>query len=343
MNDELFMRRCFQLARNGAGNVSPNPTVGAVLVYEGKIIGEGWHQRWGEAHAEVNCLQSVLPENQSHIPYSTLFCNLEPCSHFGKTPPCTDLVLAQKIPRVVISNTDPNPLVAGKGLTKLKKAGVEVTEGILEEEGRWLNRAFFTWINEQRPRIILKWAQSGDGFLGKKAERTAISSPAALRLVHRWRAECDAILVGTNTALLDNPRLDVRHYFGKRPLRIVFDIQGKISSSHHLFDDSTETWVYGNTSKLAHFTQTSFIPVIGKVLIANLLEDLKLDNRATLLVEGGANLLNQFVETGHWDEIRVLHNSRSLLDGVMAPQVPHHAVLMEQFQVGEDMVRIFTR
>ncbi len=322
MNDELFMRRCFQLARLGVGQVSPNPMVGAVLAHEGKIIGEGWHERWGEAHAEVNCLRSVSPENQALIPYSTLFCNLEPCAHFGKTPPCTDLIIAQKIPRVVISNTDPNPLVAGKGLKKLENAGVEVVGGVLAEAGQWLNRAFFTWIGEHRPRVILKWAQSGDGFLGKKGERTAISSPAALRLVHRWRAESDAIFVGTRTAILDNPRLDVRNYFGKRPLRIVMDTQGKIPLSHHLFDDSTETWVYGNPPIPAHFHQTRFIPFKDKVLIVNILEDLKLDNRASLLVEGGANLLNQFLETGYWDEIRILENKQRLGEGVIAPSFP---------------------
>ncbi|MDO8367179.1 MAG: bifunctional diaminohydroxyphosphoribosylaminopyrimidine deaminase/5-amino-6-(5-phosphoribosylamino)uracil reductase RibD [Saprospiraceae bacterium] len=343
MRDELILRRCFQLARLGAGNVSPNPMVGAVLVHEGKIIGEGWHQRWGEAHAEVNCLRAVSPENQALIPYSTLYCNLEPCFHFGKTPPCTDLILDHKIPSVVVSNTDPNPLVAGKGLAKLKSAGVKVSHGILEEDGLWLNRAFFTWISGQRPRVILKWAQTSDGFLGKKNERTAISSPAALRLVHRWRAECDAILVGTNTALLDDPRLDVRHYFGKNPLRIMLDSKGKIPSSHHLLDDSTETWVYGSISSTVQYSKTKFLQTTGKLLITSLLEDLKKANHAILLVEGGADVLNQFMETGYWDEIRVLENELHLAEGLRSPQIPAHAVLKEQFSVGADTVRIFTR
>jgi len=341
MNDELLMRRCFQLARQGSGHVSPNPMVGAVLVHKGMIIGEGWHQHWGEAHAEVNCLQSVSLENQALIPYSTLYCNLEPCAHFGKTPPCADLILERKIPKVVVSNTDPNPLVAAKGLAKLKNAGVEVSEGVLETEGRWLNRAFFTWINEHRPRIILKWAQTQDAFLGKNGARTAISSPSALRLVHRWRAASDAILVGTNTALLDNPRLDVRYYFGKSPLRIVFDTHGKIPSNHHLLDDSTETWVYGSSSIAAQFNKTEFIPIESKVLIPNLLESLKNSNRAILLVEGGADILNQFLATGCWDEIRVLENKQRLGGGLVAPQIPANAVLKEQFQVEEDTVCIF--
>jgi len=341
MNDELFIRRCLDLASLGAGSVSPNPMVGAVLVHQGEIIGEGWHRRWGEAHAEVNCLQSVLPINQSLIPYSTLFCNLEPCAHFGKTPPCADLILAHKIPRVVVSNTDPNPLVAGKGLEKLKNAGVEVVKGVLEAEGLWLNRAFFTWIIQQRPRVILKWAQTIDGFLGKKEERTAISSPEALRLVHRWRAECDAILVGSNTALLDNPRLDVRYYLGKNPLRVVFDTQGKIPASHHVFDDFTETWIFGSTHKEAKYAKTKFISTEKNILIPTILEALKNSGRAILLVEGGANVLDQFLEIGIWDEIRVLEHSRRLGTGVPAPKIPETAVLKEQFQVGEDTVRIF--
>ncbi len=341
MNDELYIRRCFDLACLGAGSVSPNPMVGAVLVHKGKIIGEGWHHRWGEPHAEVNCLRAVLPENQAFIPYSTLFCNLEPCAHFGKTPPCADLILAQKIPRVVVSNTDPNPLVAGKGLEKLKKAGVEVVQGILEPEGLWLNRAFFTWITQQRPHVILKWAQTTDVFLGKKDERTAISSQETLRLVHRWRAECDAILVGANTALLDNPRLDVRHYAGKSPLRVVIDSQGRIPVSHHVFDDSVETWIYGSTPNNTKFSKTRFISAERKILIPNILEALKNAGRVTLLVEGGANVLNQFLETDIWDEIRVIENNRRLGSGVVAPKIPVSAVLKEHFQVGDDTVRIF--
>ncbi len=344
MNDELFIRRCFQLAHLGGGSVSPNPMVGAVLVHDGKIIGEGWHQRWGEAHAEVNCLRAVCPENQALIPYSTLYCNLEPCAHFGKTPPCVDLILAKKIRRVVVSNTDPNPLVAGKGLARLRDAGVEVTEKILEKEGQWLNRVFFTWIMEQRPRIILKWAQSADGFLGKSNERTNISSPASSRLVHRWRAACDAILVGTQTALIDNPRLDVRHYFGKTPLRIVFDLRHKIPGSHHLLDDSSETWVFGpRPTGARQFKQTTFLPVGDKVLIPDLLSALKKDNRASLLVEGGAQVLNQFLEAGYWDEIRLLENESCLGDGLRAPQIPEVKHLKEQFQIGKDVLRIFVR
>ncbi|MFN0212720.1 MAG: bifunctional diaminohydroxyphosphoribosylaminopyrimidine deaminase/5-amino-6-(5-phosphoribosylamino)uracil reductase RibD [Saprospiraceae bacterium] len=349
MPEARFMQRCFQLACYGAGNVSPNPLVGAVLVYKGKIIGEGWHKRWGGAHAEVNCLDSVLPENQSLIPYSTLYCNLEPCAHFGKTPPCTDLILGHKVSSVVVSNLDPNPLVSGKGLEKLKRGGIETSIGLLEKEGAWLNRAFFTWIAKARPYIILKWAQSADGYLGEINQRTTISSQAALRLVHRWRADCDAIIVGTNTAILDNPRLDNRYFYGKKPLRVVLDTQAKIPFSHNLLDDSTETWVYRqepeskNSENRRHFVHTQFINARKRVLISDILENLKRNNCAILLVEGGANLLDQFIQTGNWDEIRVLENIMVLRQGLASPVIPSEAILMEQFQLGEDCVHIFAR
>jgi diaminohydroxyphosphoribosylaminopyrimidine deaminase/5-amino-6-(5-phosphoribosylamino)uracil reductase len=351
MNDELYINRCFQLALLGEGSVSPNPLVGAVLVHEGKIIGEGWHQKFGQAHAEVNCIRAVLPENQALIPYSTLFCNLEPCAHFGKTPPCSDLILAHKIPRVVVSNTDPNPLVAGKGLEKLRKAGVEVKTGVLADEGQWLNRSFFTWITQKRPQIILKWAQTSDGFIGKRGQRTAISGPSALRLVHRWRANIDAILVGTQTALLDNPKLDVRHFHGKNPLRIAIDLQGKIPHTHHLLDDSTETWIFGIERSPAEaisgtpatFKQTRFFPGASRIRIPAILDALSIENRASLLVEGGSNLLDQFLENNFWDEIRVIENKQKLGEGVTAPIIPSNAHLKAEFRVSDDTVRIFAR
>lgn len=345
MLDELYLRRCFQLASLGLGKVSPNPLVGAVLVCEDRIIGEGWHARWGEAHAEVRCIQSVAPENQSLIPYSTLYCNLEPCAHFGKTPPCADLILAHRIPTVVVSNTDPNPLVAGKGLEKLRQSGTIVRVGLLEAEGQWLNRTFFTWIIEKRPRIILKWAQSADGFLGKTGARTAISDRAALRLVHRWRSETDAILVGTNTALLDNPRLDNRFYFGKKPLRIAFDLQGKIPATHHLLDDSGPTWIYGpeRVSETPPFENTRFIPAEKAVSLADVLDHLKAENCSSILVEGGAHLHQQFLSSGLWDEIRVLENNRFLNEGIRAPGIPGNAVLKEETLLGADRIRIFAR
>ncbi len=338
---EAFIRRCFELARRGAGHVSPNPMVGAVLVHAGRIIGEGWHQRYGEAHAEVHCLRSVMPENQPLLPHSTLYCSLEPCFHFGKTPPCVDLVLAHRIPRVVVSNTDPNPRVAGQSLRKLAEAGVEVTAGILEAEGRWLNRTFFTWIAHNRPYIILKWAQSSDGYLGRIGERTAISGPAAQRLVHRWRSEADAILVGAQTALVDNPRLDNRLFFGPPPLRLAFDRRGQLPTTAHLLDDSLPTWIFGPPRR-GRWQQTQFFPGAEKVLIQNLLEQLRAANQAILLVEGGSQVLHQWLDEGYWDEIRVLENERALGEGLKAPGIPAQAILQESYQVGTDRVEVWT-
>lgn len=335
-----FLRRCFDLAFRSAGHVAPNPLVGAVLVHNDRIIGEGRHERYGEAHAEVNCIKSVAPENQHLISQSTLYCNLEPCFHFGKTPPCVDLILQQEIPRVVISNTDPNPKVSGQSIQKMREAGVQVITGILEAEGLWLNRVFFKWIREKTPYVILKWAQSRDGFLGRPGERTAISGPAAQRLVHKWRGEIDAIVVGANTAVVDNPRLDTRFYGGRPPLRIALDRQGRIPGGHHLLDDSAETWIYG-PQRGTHWENTSFFPTSDSVLIPNLLQQLHAANRAALLVEGGAAFLQQFINGRYWDEIRVIENENYLYGGLPAPQIPVNAVLKEQAQIGPDTLRIF--
>lgn len=336
------MRRCFDLARLGAGSVSPNPMVGAVLVYEDRIIGEGWHRRYGEAHAEVNAIRAVTQSDRSLIPQSTLYCSLEPCFHHGKTPPCVDLILEHKIPRVVVSNTDPNPLVAGQSLEKLQAVGVEVTTGVLETQGQYLNRAFFTWILKKRPHIVLKWAQSSDGFIGRTGERTAISGPLTQRLVHRWRSESDAILVGTATAIVDNPRLDNRLYFGKSPLRIALDLKAKIPDTAFLLNETSPTWIIGPVRR-HHFQNTEFFDMGSRGWIHALLQQLYETKRAILLVEGGANTLGQFLDAGLWDEIRVIRNPKRLGGGVEAPVVPVDAQLREEFAVGDDVVRIFTR
>lgn len=342
MTDELFMQRCFDLAQLGAGRVSPNPMVGAVLVHEGRIIGEGRHEKYGEAHAEVNCIRSVSTENQHLIPYSTLYCSLEPCFHFGKTPPCVDLILRQKIRRVVVSNTDPNPLVAGKSIDKMRVAGVDVSVGVLRQKGQWLNRAFFCGMREGRPYIILKWAQTADGFLGKRGERTPVSGYAAQRLVHRWRSEADAILVGSNTAITDNPRLDTRYYFGKNPLRLTFDLHGKIPAGHHLLDDSAETWIFG-PERPGNFRQTHFIAAESRVPVPRILEKLAAANRAVLFVEGGADVLNQFLNGNWWDEIRLIENAGRLGAGIGAPGLPAVVELVSECTIGNDKVRIFSR
>lgn len=337
-----YLRRCFELALLGAGRVSPNPMVGAVLVHEGRIIGEGWHQRFGEAHAEVNAVASVAQADRDLLPLSTLYCSLEPCFHHGKTPPCVDLILEKRIPRVVISNTDPNPLVAGQSVQKLRHAGVDVVEGLLEAEGRRLNRAFFTWIQKKRPHIVLKWAQSADGFLGRRGERTPITGPLTRRLVHRWRSETDAILVGTTTALVDNPRLDNRLYFGKSPLRIALDFNGKLPAGTALLDDTQPTWILGKP-RSGNRERTCFLAIHPDNWVSPLLEHLRAENKAVLLVEGGARVLQQFLDTGLWDEIRVLEGPARLGAGIEAPRLPAELALWETFLIGSDRVSFYGR
>ncbi len=345
---EVYLRRCFALARLGAGQVSPNPMVGAVLVCDGRIIGEGWHQCYGGPHAEVNAVASVRPEDKLLLRRAVLYCSLEPCAHYGKTPPCTDLILREGIPEVVVSNTDPNPLVAGKGLARLRAAGVRVRTGLLEEEGRWLNRAFFTWIQQQRPHIVLKWAQSADGFMGRPGERTLISGPLAQRLVHRWRAEADAILVGTTTALVDNPRLDNRLYFGKSPLRIALDFEGKLPGTAHLLDDSRPTWILG-PERPGRWENTRFWappptqPDGRRWWISLLLEQLREAKKAILLVEGGPNVLSQFIALDLWDEIRIVQGAHYLHWGIEAPPLPPQAIWREAWDLGEDTAQVWAR
>jgi diaminohydroxyphosphoribosylaminopyrimidine deaminase / 5-amino-6-(5-phosphoribosylamino)uracil reductase len=335
MNHEVYMQRCFDLAQLGKG--SPNPMVGAILVFEDKIIGEGWHKKHGQAHAEVNAIQSISVENQSFIHKSILYCNLEPCAHFGKTPPCVDLILKHKIPKVVVANTDPNPLVAGKSLEKLRNNGVEVISGVLEEKGLELNRPFFKWITQKKPYIILKWAESADGFISKKGEQTSISSTYTRRLVHQWRSECDAILVGANTALIDNPCLDTRFYGGKNPLRIALDLQGKLSESAHLLDDSTGTWIFG-TKRQGNFTETIFIETTKNNFFEDLNNLLFQHNKAILLVEGGSNLLNQFIEKNIWDEIRLIKSELILGDGIVAP-ILNNQISWNNVKIGKDVLK----
>ena len=318
---EAFLRRCFDLARLGAGSVSPNPMVGAVLVHEGRIIGEGYHQRYGEAHAEVNCIQSVATDNQIFIPHSTLYCSLEPCFHFGKTPPCVNLVLAQKNPARSSQQYRSQPPGGGPGAGKTtgsRRGSHHWSAG----NGRPLAQSRFLYLDHQhRPYIILKWAQSRDGYLGRAGERTAISGPAVQRLVHRWRSEVDAILVGATTARVDNPRLDNRLFFGKSPLRLAFDIGGRLPATAHLLDDALPTWIFGPPRR-GRWRRTQFFPTAEKVKIPDLLEQLRAANCAILLVEGGSQVLHQWLAEGWWDEIRVVENERGLGEGVAAPNIP---------------------
>jgi diaminohydroxyphosphoribosylaminopyrimidine deaminase/5-amino-6-(5-phosphoribosylamino)uracil reductase len=330
-SSEQFMSRCIQLAKLGAGNVAPNPMVGAVLVFDNKIIGEGYHQRYGEAHAEVNCINSVKEENKHLIEKSTIFVSLEPCSHYGKTPPCADLIIKNKIRKVVIGTKDINKKVAGKGIEKLKNAGLEVVTGILENECKALNKRFFTFHQKQRPFIILKWAQSLNGKIGSDTnERIIISNDYSNRLVHKWRSEEAAILVGYNTALKDNPALTTRLWQGKNPVRVVIDKQLKLPSSAKLFSKETNTVIF-NFVKNSIEKNLSFIKVKNENCIEEILHSLYDLNIQSVLVEGGAKTLQSFIDTGFWDEARVIINEEMIIEnGIDAPEIKNFNLVKQE-------------
>lgn len=293
------MRRCFELAKLGNGFVAPNPMVGAVLVYEDKIIGEGYHQRYGEAHAEVNCINSVALENKLLIPFSTLYVNLEPCAHHGKTPPCTALILEQKIKKVIIANEDNFSLVNGKGIEKLRKNGIEVICNILAEEGKALNKKFFYFHQHKLPYITLKFAQTADKYLGIQQQEIKITNALSQRYVHQLRAENQAILVGKNTILADNPRLDVRLVNGNNPIRIVLGNEENIPKDFNIFNSEIETFfLFENEHK--------------KMEIEKIVQQIASKNIISVLVEGGADVLQQFIDANYWNEAHILTNSRNL-------------------------------
>ena len=331
------MRRALELATLGRGHVSPNPMVGCVIVHDAmqRILGEGWHQRYGEAHAERNAIALVQPEDAHLLPESTAYVTLEPCSHYGKQPPCADLLIEKRIGRIVCCNDDPFPLVAGSGFAKLRTGGISVEVGLLADEGRRLNARFFTSVERHRPYIILKWAETADGYMaGPDGKPVQISGPLAQRLVHRWRSEEDAIMVGTNTARTDNPRLNVRLVPGRNPVRVVIDKQLRLDASLNLFDGSQPTLGY-NFIRTETVGQTSYIQLSpDKPFLPQLLADLHERRIQSVLVEGGTTLLNSFMDAGLWDEMRVFR-SRMMLDaGLQAPTV--HGRLVSQERVGED-------
>jgi diaminohydroxyphosphoribosylaminopyrimidine deaminase/5-amino-6-(5-phosphoribosylamino)uracil reductase len=345
---ELFMHRCLALAQAGAGHVAPNPMVGAVLVHEGRIIGEGYHQKCGEVHAEVNCIASVKEKDAQLISRAALYVSLEPCSHFGKTPPCTDLIIKNKIPEVIIGCNDPNRGVSGGGIEKLKAAGVKVKTGILEKECKELNRRFFTFHIQHRPYIILKWAQTADGKMaasanpsGRGAARLLISNEYTNRLTHKWRSEEAAILVGANTAFYDDPELTTRLWPGPSPVRLVIDMDLRLPSSLKLFDGRQRTIIFNRvkheeSDTLFYFQITEEVSPVYQVI--NALYQLKIQS---MLVEGGARLLLSFMEEGMWDEIRKIENKKLITgNGLPAPEIPE-AVLKKVFSLSDDTVHIY--
>lgn len=338
LQDEHYMLRCLELARMGIGSVSPNPLVGCVIVKAGKIIGEGWHKKYGDAHAEVNAVNSVKDKNQ--LAGSTVYVNLEPCSHFGKTPPCADLLINHKVSRVVIASTDTNTLVGGKGIAKLKAAGIAVTQGVLDREGRELNKRFFTFHEKQRPYIILKWAQTLDGFIARSTyESKWISNEQSRQLVHKWRSEEDAVLVGTKTAAHDNPILTVRNWSGRNPVRIVIDRFLRLPDKLSLFDGSVKTICY-NLLKHEEHPNLLLIRLPENNFIESLLEHLVSIGIQSVIVEGGSTTLSLFINAGLWDEARVFTSSRQFYSGIAAPIFVGSLIVEEKLE--GDTLRIYS-
>ncbi|MBN3521253.1 bifunctional diaminohydroxyphosphoribosylaminopyrimidine deaminase/5-amino-6-(5-phosphoribosylamino)uracil reductase RibD [Algoriphagus lutimaris] len=336
MNDQLYMQRALELAELGRGNVSPNPMVGCVIVKEGFIIGEGYHRKYGEAHAEVNAVNDV--KDPKLIEGATAYVTLEPCAHFGKTPPCANLLVEMKIGRVVIAAVDSNPLVGGKGINILKEAGIEVDTGILEEEARWQNRRFFTQIEKKRPYVILKWAQTADGFVARKDYSSKwISNFSSRQLVHKWRAEEDAIMVGKNTAKYDNPTLNVRNWVGKNPLRILVDSRLELPKDLKLFDQAVPTVCY-NTQKSEVYGNLEFVRLKSGFSVQDILQDLNQRKIQSLIVEGGSFLLNKFLESELWDEARVFTSQNKFEEGIVAPIINNPA--SEFISILEDRLAI---
>ncbi|GAA4087547.1 bifunctional diaminohydroxyphosphoribosylaminopyrimidine deaminase/5-amino-6-(5-phosphoribosylamino)uracil reductase RibD [Mucilaginibacter panaciglaebae] len=340
---EKYMQRCLDLAILGAGKVSPNPMVGAVIVHDGKIIGEGYHQQYGQAHAEVNAVNQVLANfdaAEELLRNSTIYVSLEPCAHYGKTPPCADLIIKHRIRQVVVGCRDPFPEVDGKGIEKLKAAGIEVTLGVLEDECRFLNRRFFTKVLKHRPYVILKWAQTQDSFFAPDDKSQFwITGAESRKLVHQWRGEEDAVLVGKNTAAIDNPQLNVRYGDGRSPKRVVIDRRLALSHDLHLFDQSVETLVF-NEIKTAIDGKIKFIALedFDRYVPQYILYQLYLQDIQSVIIEGGAHTLNSFIEAGVWDEARVFTGQSTLKSGIKAPKI--NGIIAGEIPSGTDHLQI---
>lgn len=335
------MHRCLELARNGCGKVSPNPLVGCVIVEGGTIIGEGYHQKFGEAHAEVNAIKAVA--DTERLKNATLYVNLEPCSHFGKTPPCAPLIIQNKIPRVVIANRDPFAEVAGKGIALLRNAGVEVTIGCEQEAGTWLNRRFFTFHEKKRPYIILKAAQSANGFMDRERKPDDrgvnwITAPDTQYLTHTWRSCEDAILIGTRTALIDNPSLTVRRVKGKSPHRLLIDRKLIVAETAELYKDDAQITVF-NEEKEAQSAHRQWVKLdFNQPLVPQILDWGYAHNIQSIIIEGGAHTIQQFVDANLWDEARIITGAPVFNNGLATPKIGGDVV--EQYSLGPDQITI---
>ena len=318
MDDIRYMQRALELASLGRGHVSPNPMVGCVIVHENRVVGEGYHQKYGEAHAEVNAIKSV--SDHAILPQSTAYVTLEPCAHHGKTPPCADLLIEKGIGRVVVATRDPFDQVDGKGIEKLEKAGIEVNLGILGEEAQQQNQRFFTSQTKQRPYVILKWAQTADGFVARENyDSKWISNASSRQLVHKWRTEEDAVLVGKNTAIHDDPALTAREWDGRNPIRVLLDSNLEVSKSGKLYNDDAPTLIL-NSLKEEKIKNIAWL----KTEMNNpwsVLKRLHEQKIQSVIVEGGTQVLNSFINENCWDEARVFYANQSFGSGIEAPQI----------------------
>lgn len=350
--DEQFIARCINLARNAEGRTYPNPMVGSLIVHNGHIIGEGWHQKAGDSHAEVNAINSVA--DQDLLKQSTIYVSLEPCSHYGKTPPCSDLIIAKGIKKVVIGSVDPFSEVAGRGIKKLMEAGCKVKVGVLEEACKNLNKRFFTFHIDKRPYIILKWAESLDRYIAPAAERDNrepvwISNRYSKQLTHKYRAQEQAILVGTQTAMVDNPKLNTRSWHGPNPVRIVLDQHERIPQDSHLFNGIIKTIrIIGKTSKRAAKNTTPSIKnlIVEKIdfnhnLAQQICELLYKHELQSVIIEGGSQTLQTFIDAGLWDEARVFTGIKNLGTGIASPNL--NGKLIQEEDIAGDTLRIYRR
>lgn len=332
--DEQFMQRALDLATLGKSSVSPNPLVGCVIVCNEKIIGEGWHKQYGGPHAEVNAIHSV--RSTELLADSTVYVSLEPCAHHGKTPPCADLLISRRVKKVVVATEDPNPLVGGKGIVRMRNAGIEIVVGVLEGKAREMNKRFFTSMEKHRPYIILKWAQTKDGhFARKNLDSKWISGEESRKLVHKWRGEEDAILVGSRTARVDNPLLTCRTWLGRNPVRVVLDRNLVLGGELNIFNEEAETIRYHTTDDKSKGN----VRVNEEFFLKEVLQDLCSRNIQSLFVEGGSQILNSFIEKNLWDEARVFISKKSFGEGIEAPIVTRNAT--SEFIVGEDKLLVY--
>ncbi len=345
ISDEVYIRRCLELASQGLGKVQPNPMVGCVIVHQGKMIAEGYHEEYGKGHAEVNAIEYVLKHHQNAqelLKKSTLYVNLEPCTHFGKTPPCADLIIKHQIPKVVIATIDPFSSVNGKGVERLRNAGIEVLTNVCKEEAYELNKRFFTYHTLQRPLVILKWAESSDGYISiAENKRSSVSGLEAKTLNHKWRSEEQAIMVGTKTVQVDNPYLTVREWSGKNPLRVIIDRDLKLNNELNIFNADSKTIVFNNHKTELdgniQYIQIDFYGLVPQFI----LYQLYLMEIQSIIIEGGAYTINEFIQFGLWDEARIFKSKRELGMGIKAPN--KEGRLDSKIDLGDDELFIYHR